>query len=74
MYIPSPISYPLLHSLNNVVNKKTLFLKILRFMFTNFFPNAFSFINNCFQMINLRIASVSGVTYTYKICKYGLDD
>ena len=60
MYIPYPTSYPhpQLHCLNNVVNERTLFLKIpgsfFRFMFTNFFLNAFSFINNCFQKLNLN--------------------
>ena len=56
-------SYPL----HNVFNKRTTFLKILgsflRFMFTNFLLNAFSFIDNCFQMLSVKIAPVSRVTY-----------
>ena len=32
-------------------------------MFANFFLDPFSFINNCFQMLNVKIASVSGVIY-----------
>ena len=43
------------------------FHKILRsffkLMFPNFFLNPFSFINNCFQMLNVKMASVSGVMY-----------
>ena len=43
------------------------FVKILRsffkFMLANFFLNPFSFINNYFQMLNVKIASVSGVIY-----------
>ena len=46
--------------LSNVVNEMAPFLKILN---TNFFLNAFSFINICFQIFNVKIASVSGVIY-----------
>ena len=32
-------------------------------MFANFFLDPLSFINNCFQMLIVKIASVSGVVY-----------
>ena len=65
-----------LHCLNSVVNERTPFLKILfRFMFANFFLNAFinGLINNCFQMLNVKIASFSRVK-CIKLVKKGLDD
>ena len=49
------------------------FRKILRsffkLMFANFFLNPFSFINNCFQTLNVKIASVSGVIYIKFVSK-----
>ena len=57
MYKPTSTSYhPPLDCLSSVFNEKMSFLMILssffRFMFANFFLNAFSFINNCFQILN----------------------
>ena len=38
-------------------------------MFANFFLDFFSFINNCFQMLNVKIASVSGAVYIKSVNK-----
>ena len=60
-------SLPQLHCFNNVLSERTPFLKIresyFKFMLANFFLNAFSFINKFFQILNVKIASVSGVIY-----------
>ena len=54
---------PPLHRLNNVFDEKTPFVKKLGyffvFMFATFFVNVFSLINNCFQMLNVKIDSIS---------------
>ena len=50
--------YTLLHRLNNIVNKMMPYLEIprfvFRFMFANFFFNAFSFINNRFHIRSVK--------------------
>ena len=47
------------HHLNNVLNGRTPFLQILgyffRFIFANLFLDAFNFIDNCFQMLNVKM-------------------
>ena len=60
MHLLSLLSYLIpLHRLKNVLNEKELVLKILgsifRFMFARFFLNDFSFINKCFQTINVKL-------------------
>ena len=64
MYIPSAF-FPF-HHLNNVLNKRTPFLKIFGSFFGSFFANfflsTFNFINNCFQILHVKIEIVSGVT------------
>ena len=69
IYPPLPLTTPPSHRLNNVVNEKMPFRKILtssfRFMFANFFLNAFSFVNNCFQMVNVKPLFLE--LYIYKI-------
>ena len=72
IYTPlsSHLPPPPLHCLNNVLNERMPFLKILgfflRFMFAIVFLIAFSFINNLFEVLNVKIFGVIYITFVNK--------